>query len=731
MRNYIQKEKNKIIILACILSVIIISFVLLVSTRYKKSENIQISQENLSDFSSHFENEYILKISLSFKDNNPSVRADNDRDYREFISKNIKIDGKTLFPQGLENNIKLNMQENDKNFSGESIDRIRYYQTINGIQIFGSELSIYSIEGKKIDAITGSLLKDNKVESEKITLDEAKKAALEKAFVDSGESKELSVTEKGKYYFNSSLIGTGFDTKTYPVFGFQIDSFAQGIFSTYYLVSLTSGKILYEETLTPDLKTRNVYDCKNTSNPPCSIARKEGDPAVSDSDTNKSYDVLGVIYDYYFNTFSRDSLDDRGLALNSYVRMYQVDNNGPCSIYKNAAYGSATMYYCAGLVTLDITGHEFTHGVTANEAALVYQNQSGAINEAISDIFASNMDNNWTMGEGSALGVIRSMSDPTSVSRPQPDKLSASRYFCRLDNPADDSDDHGGVHINSGILNKAYFLMTDGGQFNGCSINAVGRERSQRIVYRALDLYLTQTSSFKDAYFAINKSCDDLFSSEPGVCDEVKKAMQATEMDQQPDGTQANPFCPSGAPAPQTPACAGSGAGPTIPITPFPTGTTGSGGGGGASGNYKVSGKVYIDVNNDAKFDSGDSPYKDAILDLSDGPKTGSATTNAAGDYVLSDYPSGLYTITLSILGSKKETRPIVLGPDQSIDFRIFSTKTEPTIVAKPTVKVGPTIGDGPTLTPTPVPHICEFDPKCAAQKKNLQLCKLICRPKT
>jgi hypothetical protein len=239
---------------------------------------------------------------------------------------------------------------------------------------------------------------------------------------------------------------------------------------------------------------------------------------------------------------------------------------------------------------------------------------------------------------------------------------------------------------------------------------------------------MTSSANFKTAYKAIVRACNDLYSSDPGVCEQVTKAMQATEMDQQPDGTQSGPKCSGGTAA--TPACAGTGGGTTVTLTPSPTTTSGGGGGGGSGiGKYKVSGKVYIDTDNSGTFNSGDTPYKDATLDLSDGPKTGSSTTNATGDYILSDYPSGLYTLTLSILGSIKETKPVALGPDQNIDFRIFSTLTEPTIVPGPTIKLGPSVVGGPT--PTPIPYICEYDPSCAAQKKNLQLCKLICRPKT
>ncbi len=383
------------------------------------------------------------------------------------------------------------------------------------------------------------------------------------------------------------------------------------------------------------------------------------------------------------------------------------------------------MRFCPNLVKRDVAGHEFSHGVIG--ASVYLDNyQAGALNEAIADTFGTQLDNNWQMGEGILAKPFRDLSNPPSLTDgplgTYPDRVFSTSYYCG-------AADEGGIHHNATIFGKAFYLMTDGGSFNGCEMNGIGRERSGKIIYYALTTHLNDGANFKDMYRAMLAACNDLYVSEPVVCEQVKKALEATEMDQQPDGTQSSPKCSNT--APQAPACAGSGAGPTIPITPSPTGSTGGGGGGGTPGNYKVSGKVYIDVNNDSKFDSGDSPYKDAVLDLSDGPKSGSATTNAAGDYTLLDYPSGLYTITLSILGSKKETRPIVLGPDQSIDFRIFSTKTEPTIVAKPTVKVGPTIGDGPTLTPTPVPHICEFDPKCAAQKKNLQLCKLICRPKT
>lgn len=212
-----------------------------------------------------------------------------------------------------------------------------------------------------------------------------------------------------------------------------------------------------------------------------------------------------MTYDYYFDIHGRNSLDDAGFQLNSYVH---YDN-----FFFNAFWDGERMTYGDGdgdatpLTTLDIAGHEVTHGLTNMTADLIYSSESGALNESFSDIFGTAIEHfsrpadwNWLLGD--EIGVtIRSMSNPNDFSCP---------------------DTYGGdfwdvfeeVHTNSGVQNFWYYLLTEGGtgvNDNGdsYSITGVGFEVSDAIAFRNLTVYLTPSSNYSEArYFAIQSAVD-------------------------------------------------------------------------------------------------------------------------------------------------------------------------------------------------------------------------------
>jgi hypothetical protein len=229
------------------------------------------------------------------------------------------------------------------------------------------------------------------------------------------------------------------------------------------------------------------------------------------------------------------------------------------------------MAICDNMVANDVLAHEFTHGITAATSNLEYVAQSGAINESLSDIMATAVDPDWNIGEDTVLGVVRSMDNPPAKNFP--DRLFSNIYACPPSgvvskNSCTGSTDYCGVHKNSSVLNKAFYLMAQGGTFNGCTMQSIGEDKAHAIAFRALTTYLTQTSNFREVYNTFIHSCEELYDE--NTCAEVKKALQATELDQQPVGTQTGPRC-SGTAA-KKPACVGNeptqGAEPTKPNQP-------------------------------------------------------------------------------------------------------------------------------------------------------------------
>lgn len=226
---------------------------------------------------------------------------------------------------------------------------------------------------------------------------------------------------------------------------------------------------------TPGVLTRRVYSALNHEVLPGTLVRAEAAGATGDPPVDQAYDGAGAVWQFYKDVFGRDSLDGRGLRLDSTVHYGAgYDNafwNGTQMIYGD---GDGTlMHHFTG--ALDVIGHEMTHGVTQSASALVYQGESGALNEHLSDVFgilvkqhALGLDapsSDWLIGAGILIppspmpagGVCRALRDmrnPGTAYRGLPigDDPQPARYADLYTGSAD----NGGVHINSGIPNKAF-----------------------------------------------------------------------------------------------------------------------------------------------------------------------------------------------------------------------------------------------------------------------------------
>lgn len=219
--------------------------------------------------------------------------------------------------------------------------------------------------------------------------------------------------------------------------------------------------------------------------------------------------------EYFISQHNRDSYDNNGTTLLSYVS-YGTD-------YVNAFWDGSRMTYGDGngttynpLVSLDIVGHEIAHGVTQNSAGLIYSYESGALNESFSDIFGEAVENfatgtnDWLMGEDIGVNpgsALRSMSDPPA--KGDPDTYLGVNWFSG-------SGDNGGVHVNSGVQNKWFYLLTvgeagtnDHGQ--DYDVTGIGITDAGAIAYRNLAVYLTPSSQYIDAREGAIQSAIDLF----------------------------------------------------------------------------------------------------------------------------------------------------------------------------------------------------------------------------
>lgn len=217
----------------------------------------------------------------------------------------------------------------------------------------------------------------------------------------------------------------------------------------------------------------------------------------------------GFAYEYYRTTFNRNSINGTGGTVISVINVSDENGNG----FDNAFWNGSFMAYGNGKTTfkplagsLDVAGHEMTHGVVEKSANLEYKNQSGAINESMADVFGCMMDrNDWKLGEdvmkagASSTGALRDMQDPHNGGSSLSDNFFQPKHMSEF---YTGTQDNGGVHINSGIPNHAFYLFA----------TSVTKEKAEQVYYRALTVYLTKSSVFTDLRKAVIQSCKDLYS---------------------------------------------------------------------------------------------------------------------------------------------------------------------------------------------------------------------------
>lgn len=219
---------------------------------------------------------------------------------------------------------------------------------------------------------------------------------------------------------------------------------------------------------------RTVFDAKNSEELPGERVRGEGEPATDDVAATEAYDALGATYALFSEVYGRSSIDGAGLPLDATVH-YGQD-------YDNAFWNGERMVFGDGdgevferfTASVSVIGHELTHGVTQYTANLTYQGQSGALNESVSDVFGALVEQHlfaqsteqatWLIGEGlftpQVQGkALRSMKAPGTAY--DDDVLGKDPQPGHMDDYVETTDDNGGVHLNSGIPNRAFYLVAE------------------------------------------------------------------------------------------------------------------------------------------------------------------------------------------------------------------------------------------------------------------------------
>jgi thermolysin len=352
-------------------------------------------------------------------------------------------------------------------------------------------------------------------------LDGTSKTAIPVVFVDA---------QTGEKIFEYNNLQTGSGNSLYS--------------GTINIDTSSSGSTFYMEDLTRKMGTFNM---NNTGNTTTGTGGTQSRYTGTDDVWSATNERAGVdahygaakTFDYYQNVHGRNGINGSGgpgtttAAANSGVSLITSRVHFG-SGYNNAFWYNNQMTYGDGngssfspLVTLDIAGHEMTHGVTQYSANLTYANESGALNESMSDVFGAMVElyarggsptaDTWKIGEqcytpSTAGDALRYMNDP---------HLAGNGGYTSNDDPDHYSErytgtaDSGGVHINSGIGNKAFYLAVAGGthHLSGVTVTGMSANDASKIWYRALTVYMTSGTNFSGARTATLNAATDLFGS--------------------------------------------------------------------------------------------------------------------------------------------------------------------------------------------------------------------------
>jgi Zn-dependent metalloprotease len=464
------------------------------------------------------------------------------------------------------------------------MSHVAFEQRQEGVPVFGGELRAHiSADGRLVSVAGATVPIDGPLSSEpKLPAAEAASLAS-KGF--------LEVIAQRLVFYPTQLV-RGRRGETRLAWEIEVAD-EEGRAAALVLIDALTGAELDRFSLVHDTIRRIVFE-GSTSNEVWDDADGHPDPIPTGWASGTTDQIVGwqdlidgarETYNLIGSMTGGSYLSHRGDDASMYGLHAPTGGNCP-----NAYYSSSLTSYCEGVTSDDVVGHEWIHGYTSFTHRLIYAYQPGALNESYSDIFGEAVDllngrgtdtpntprsadgagcslygrgspktddsYRWLIGEDSwAFGSpIRDMWYPECAG--DPGRVGSSKYWCF-------SGDNGGVHINSGIPNRAFSFLVDGGTFNGTTISGIGIEKALHIYWRAAAIYQTSVSEFPDHADALEASCSDLIGAplpqpvvtdpatwtgtlsstiDAGDCAEVAAAIAATELREEPQGCGFEPL---------------------------------------------------------------------------------------------------------------------------------------------------------------------------------------------
>jgi Zn-dependent metalloprotease len=409
----------------------------------------------------------------------------------------------------------------------------RFSQIRNNMPVIGASLSVHIAGKGTIYAADGNV-------SSEASLPTAPNVATTTA-----ESRALAETPDAKIGGPTVLLYV-VSTEDHSVhLAYQVELTGIGdnpLHDLVYIDALT-GSYVTRHPLVYDARNRQTYNANYSTALPGTLVRSEGAGPTGDGVVDMTYDNVGFTYDFYWNILGRDSMNNAGMSIVNSVH-YSSGYNNAFWNGSQVAFGDGDGVTFAPFgMALDVVAHEVTHGVTQYSSNLIYQNESGALNEAVSDIMGA-MCEAWADGAVSAAtwmvgediytpsqpgDALRYMNDPAA------DGASRDYYPDRYVGGAD----NGGVHWNSGIANLAFKLLVTGGTHprgkTSVNVTGIGANQAEHVFYRANVVYAGPSSTFSDFRAATVTAAQDLYGS--AAANAVGTAWDAVGVGGSPSGT--------------------------------------------------------------------------------------------------------------------------------------------------------------------------------------------------
>lgn len=440
---------------------------------------------------------------------------------------------------------------------------VRYQQEVDGLPVLGGDVVVTLDKDRDLASLDANLSDAASVGSATVSEDDARATAL--GTVGRTRVKGATAEDLGRWVLDPETLPVPAITGARSAWRFEVR--AGDDVRRMVLVDDRSGVVVLDVDL---IQEADRYVCDQASalvepavcnaNP----TREEGDAASSVADVNYAFANAGRASSFYetfgidlTNLIGVDTAAGRKLASTVRICIPAVPDFSPAECpYDNAYWNGEAMFYGAGYPKADdIVGHEMTHGVIERTSGLIYYDQSGAINESLADIIGEIIDHRngtdddsaFYLGEDLPGDPFRSMKNPPQFR--DPDRVTSPYWF-------KGEDDSGGVHWNSGVGNKAFYLISKGGSFNGQAITGI--DAGDPLLTDSARLWLQVIATvpafarYDDLATVLEQACGTLQTGgqlTAADCANVHKVVLATEMTKRPSGDpvrDASRACPGG-----------------------------------------------------------------------------------------------------------------------------------------------------------------------------------------